>query len=143
MLHFAGHNVEDALAPLRSRLLFAPAWEGDSGALTAREIASLSLPHTRLAVLATCRALSGDAPGREVLSGTATAFLAAGVPAVVANLWDSEDTTTHELMLAFHANFRRGLSASEALRRAQLDQLRSPTPLAARHWAGWEVVGAE
>lgn len=143
VLHFAGHNVEDALAPLRSRLLFAPAWEGDSGALTAREIASLSLPHTRLAVLATCRALSGDAPGREVLSGTATAFLAAGVPAVVANLWDSEDTTTHELMLAFHANFRRGLSASEALRRAQLDQLRSPTPLAARHWAGWEVVGAE
>lgn len=144
VIHFAGHGREDAFAPRRSKLLFHPAGPDDSGALLAEEVAAERLAHARLAVLASCRSLAGGTRGRETVSGVGAALLAAGVPTVVASLWDTEDQAAARLMTTLHENLRRGLEPSEAMRQAQLNLVRSPTRFhAPQHWAGFVVVGAE
>jgi CHAT domain-containing protein len=48
------------------------------------------------------------------------AFLAAGVPTVVASLWDVDDESSSDLMRAFHYQYRvKHQNFSESLRQAQ------------------------
>jgi CHAT domain-containing protein/tetratricopeptide (TPR) repeat protein len=143
VVHFAGHAKDDAVAARRSRILFYPEDQTDSGFLFSEDIAAERFPKTRLAVIAACRSVNSGSRGREVVSGIAAAFLAAGVPTVVASLWDIEDKATDQIMIAFHKNICRHLAPAEALRLAQIEMLRSGSPLSAvRYWGGFVVVGA-
>ena len=143
VIHFAGHGKDDPLALTRSRLFFWPAGAADDGILYSQELATRDLPRARLAVLAACRSLTPGLRGRENLSGLAAALLAAGVPTVVANLWEAEDQATGAVMKAFHQHVRDGVPPGEALRRAQLALLHSSTSRSEPHyWAGFLSVGA-
>jgi CHAT domain-containing protein len=143
-IHFAGHAVVDPRNPLLSSLILAPDGRGDSGLLTAREIYGLDLGGTHLVVLAACNSGREYVPGSEGVTSLARAFLAAGVPSVVASLRDVEDETTSRLFDAFHLNLRNGADPASALRAAQLVLLESGdeasrSPAA---WAVFETIGA-
>jgi CHAT domain-containing protein len=78
------------------------------------------------------------------LSGLAQAFLAAGVPTVIASLWDVDDDSTSELMREFHHQYRvKHQNYSESLRQAQCSMIHSADPRR-RHpyyWATFLLAG--
>jgi CHAT domain-containing protein len=143
-IHFAGHAVIDPRNLLLSKLMLAPGRDGDPGWLTAREIYSLKLAGTRLVVLAACDTGNEYVPGSEGGTSLARAFLAAGVPTVVASLRSVDDRATGRLFAVFHRHVLAGVDPADALREAQLSLLRSGdeadrSPAA---WGPFEVIGA-
>lgn len=138
VLHLAAHAVVDAEAPERSALVLAPGAEEEDGILQPREIAELRLGGA-LVVLSSCRSASGAVlPGEGVLS-LARAFFEAGSRAVVASLWPLRDDETAGLVAGFYQHLARGMSASAALRAAQLEAIDDGQPTSA--WAGLVVLG--
>lgn len=144
-VHFAGHAMVNPKNPLLSMLVLAPAAAGETGALTAQEIHPLDLDGTRMVVLSACET-GGYIEGSAGVSVLARAFLAAGVPTVVASLWKVDDRPTAELFQAFYQEISRGgdTDPASALRQAQLRLLRSPEEAlrSPSSWAAFEVIGA-
>lgn len=157
VLHFATHGVVSDSAPWSSYLaLGGDAADGAAdGELRAGELYDLHLD-AELVVLGACRTATGPLTG-DGITGLARGFFAAGVPVVVASLWDLPDATTARMQPAFYRRWKTSGSASEALRDAQLELLRQlragrvsvHTPAGAfvvpEHplvWAGLIVLGA-
>jgi CHAT domain-containing protein len=142
VLHLATHGVLDDASPLYSQLvLSAPAvGDHDDGLLEAREILELNLS-ADLAVLSACETGRGRAGAGEGLIGMSWAFFVAGCPTTVASLWKVESSSTSRLMLAFHRELRRGQAPADALRLAELAQLRRPDQRHPFYWAGFVAVG--
>lgn len=150
VIHFAVHHVADERSPMLSQLVltrstpYAAGDEASDGNLQAHEIYNMRLPRTRTVVLSACqtsveRQYSGEGP-----IGIARPFIAAGVPIVVASLWNVDSDCTATLMAAFH-KFRalERFSTAEALRRSQLqiaagkdDSCRAPY-----YWAPFVTIG--
>ncbi len=121
-IHFAGHAVIGRGGNADSALLVAPA-NGDRGELLARDIANLRLYGTALVVLAACR--SANPPSRgDGVENLADAFLAAGVPTVVASAFDLDDAVSARIMGRFHRLVASGTEPSEAVRLAIADEMR-------------------
>jgi len=138
VLHLAAHAVVDTEAPERSALVLASGAEEEDGILQPREIAELQLGGA-LVVLSSCHSGSGAVlPGEGVLS-LARAFFEAGARAVVASLWPLRDDEAAWLVSRFYQHLARGMSASAALRAAQLEALDDGQPASA--WAGLAVLG--
>jgi tetratricopeptide (TPR) repeat protein len=139
VLHFAAHTRTDTRQPWRSGMLLGDPREPDPW-LRADAIAALRVP-ARLCVLSSCRSIGGrDAPG-ETLQGLAAAWLAAGVPAVIATQWDADDRALGELMRHFYDHLARGETAAAALRDAQ-GALRADRRWAAPYfWQGVVLLG--
>jgi hypothetical protein len=142
-VHFAGHAMVNLQNPLLSMLVLAPSAAGDTGTVTAREIYSMDLGGTRMVVLSACETGAYDPEG-EGASALARAFLAAGVPTVVASLWKVDDQPTSRLFQAFHQSLRAGSDPVSALREAQIGLLRGPEAdfQSPEAWAAFEVIGA-
>jgi CHAT domain-containing protein len=143
VIHYAGHAVPNSASPETSSLLFAADRPGGEPArFTAHDAATLELPATRVVILAACRTTSEPAEGAAV-ADLAAGFLAAGVPSVVASLWDVDDEATVELMRALHQRLRRGVDSARALREAQLEMLRArrTSGSTADVWAAFQVIG--
>ncbi|MGV9766767.1 CHAT domain-containing protein [Micromonospora tulbaghiae] len=134
LLHVACHARTTAADPLTNHLLLA----GDEP-LFADEIARMSLP-ARIVILAACdTAAVGSAHADEAL-GLAGAFLAAGVPAVVASLWSVGDESTGRLMHRLGRYLRDGLEPTAALHLARIDQRSGDEPTSS--WAAITLLGA-
>jgi CHAT domain-containing protein len=124
--------------------------EGESGILTAYEVAGLDLEAADLVVLSACDTGTGLAlRGQEIL-GLRWGFRAAGAQALVTSLWRSNDAATSRMMRSFYAALiSEALKAdafrgAEALRRAKLAQLASETRLGIRRpliWANFIFSG--
>ena len=149
IVHLATHTLQDEKSSLNSTMLLAEETDNQNrdsfdGALQAQEIYRLKPERTRLVVLSSCRSGLGEESGSEAIGGLAQAFHVAGVPTVVASLWDIDDESTAVLMEKFHANHRfKKLSFGEALRQAQLSFLQTSNPRK-RHpffWATTIVTG--
>jgi CHAT domain-containing protein len=141
IVHFGGHAIVNDTYPLLSRLLFARD-RGRSGILFAHELLEMHFDRTSLVVLAACRTAVGPLKKGEGAISLARPFLARGVPAVIATLWDVDDRASEMLFKAFYTNLHSGNQAVEALRNAQLDLLRNAdarwhNPAA---WAGFVVT---
>jgi CHAT domain-containing protein len=69
--------------------------------------------------------------------------MAAGVPTVVATLWDVDDKASHSLLVAFHRALRQGAPVADALRSAQLAALADPNPIFRQpaNWATFTTIG--
>ena len=143
-IQFSGHALVDPQNTLLSKLVLAPGPDGDPGVLTAREIYPLDLSGTRFVVLAACETGNQYVPGSEGVTSLARAFLAAGVPTVVASLWSVADQTTANLFDAFHRHLWDGADPVDALRQAQLEMLRSGhrADRSPGAWAAFEAIGA-
>jgi CHAT domain-containing protein len=98
-----------------------------------------------LVVLSACRTSQGKITGEGVLS-LARAFMIAGVPCVVASLWNVADQSTSDLMRRFYSLMRTGkLDVASALRSSMLDMLKPNKdrkgPFHVRDWAPFAVWG--
>jgi CHAT domain-containing protein len=134
IIHFAGHAIENVKFPLYSQLVFALPSDADSpgnvakSILYAHELYGRQLEHTRLVVLAACRTASGQHRAGEGPISFVRAFLAAGVPAVIASLWNANDRASAKLFISFHSHLVKGKDANAALNLAQLELLRDKDP---------------
>jgi tetratricopeptide (TPR) repeat protein len=94
-----------------------------------------------IVVLSGCESALGQLIVGEGLSGLTSAFLGAGVPAMVATLWQVDDRVTADLMKEFYLSLDAGLPAAAALQEAQLEirsRHRTRHPF---YWAAFVVVG--
>jgi CHAT domain-containing protein len=136
LIHFATHGELSEADPLSSALLLVPGG-GEDGRLEVRELFGLDL-HARLVVLSACETGLGVLSQGDELVGLQRAFLYAGTPAVITTLWKVDDRASYELMRAFYDRLS-GLGATEALRQAQLETMRTfPHPFA---WAAFGLTG--
>ncbi|HTK32077.1 MAG TPA: CHAT domain-containing protein [Candidatus Saccharimonadaceae bacterium] len=138
IVHFAGHAELDDQLPWRSGLRLTP--EGADSVLTAASIATTRLDDD-LIVLSSCQSAGGEPLTGEGVAGLAGAFLAAGVPAVVATLWPVEDAASERLAAAFYASLAGGATAAEALRDAQNALAARRETHAPFYWAGYVLIG--
>lgn len=130
--HFAGHAQLSEASPMRAALLCSEDVDND-GRLEVREIFGLDLRHGELAVLSACQTRLGEWSRGDEIVGLERAFLRAGIPTVVASLWKVDDAATSVLMEEFYRGLWKGkLPLGEALRRAKLSVLVSPTLLIER-----------
>lgn len=143
--HFACHYVIDGRSPEMSRLVLSPARGDDTGELRTSEVLGADLKRTRLIVLSACHTAGDYYYKGEGMMGISRAFLASGVPVVVASQWDVDSDATAALMISFHKHRKTDkVSTSEALRRAQLEMLSGPD-IRFRHpsfWAAFLPIGA-
>lgn len=133
IIHFAGHatvGVGEDTALLLTRTA------GDTWNADVESIASMRLTRTTAVVLAGCSTARGESRSSEGTLSLARAFLAAGVPTVVATLEPIEDEQASELFPRLHEFLARGLTPAEALRAVQLEWIHARGP---RRWA-WAAV---
>lgn len=139
VLHLATHTLMDPQWPWASALLLTPG-RGDDGLLEAQEILQLGL-HCDLAVLSACRTGEGSVQPGEGVIGLAWAFLAAGSRAAVVSQWSVDSAASAPLMVALHRQYRAGLPADAALRRAQLALRADPRYAHPFFWGSFVVIG--
>jgi CHAT domain-containing protein len=133
VIHFAGHAVS-----ARSGYLLLARTETSDGHLDAKRIASMRLNRTSMVVLAACSTAAGEIRSTEGTISIARAFLAAGVPSVIATLWPIEDEAAAEFFPIVHRHMSRGMPPAEALRAAQLELIREPDTVL---WTGVQLIG--
>jgi CHAT domain-containing protein len=141
MVHFATHGLINSRHPDLSGLVLSLVdrhGRPDDGFLRLHHIYNLNL-NADLVVLSGCR----TALGKEIRGeGLVRGFMYAGVPRVVASLWDVRDEATAELMKRFYRGMiADGKRAAEALRAAQLEMLRYERWRAPYYWAGFTLQG--
>jgi CHAT domain-containing protein len=142
IVHFAGHAVVDPTSPALSALIFAVDRDsGEPASLYADRISALAFGKVRVVVLAACSTAEGQILGTEGVLSLARAFLAAGVPTVVASLGPVGDAQTAEILDLLHQELRTGSDAAAALRRAQLIVARSRSAGGRAAWAAFEIFG--
>jgi CHAT domain-containing protein len=142
IVHFAGHALA-VQHPLYSELVFAPDQDGGRSTMRADEIYGLRLHRTQLVVLAACSSGVGYRSDLEGSLGLAHAFLAAGVPQVIAALWPLADGASRDFFSVFYESLRSSGQPAAALRNAQLAALRSGDRRLSnpRVWAAFQLVG--
>lgn len=142
VLHLAMHSTINNVDGEFSSLIFAPDQDGVSE-LYVSELYNLTL-NADLAVLSACNTGSGELVRGEGLVNASRAFTYAGVPSLVASLWEIPDKNTSEIMVNFYQGLKDGLTKDEALRKAKLNYLQSTDNSRLQHpfyWAGVVVMG--
>lgn len=146
-LHFACHGLLDERFPLNSALALSipehPKEGEDNGLLQAWEIFESVRLDADLVTLSSCDSGLGQELGGEGLLGLTRAFQYAGARSVLASLWSVSDRSTAELMKRFYGHLRQGATKDEALRRAQVDLIRSPESEFSHpyYWAAFQLSG--
>jgi CHAT domain-containing protein/tetratricopeptide (TPR) repeat protein len=143
VIHLAVHATSNSTFPDRAGLVFLPDVKmGEDGLLQVREIRDLPISGTSLVTLSACDTSVGRIEGQEGVSSIVYGFLYAGARSAVSTFWTVEDTATANLMAVFYNELGRGTGKAEALRRAQLQLVRSQTgmrrPL---YWAAFNLMG--
>jgi CHAT domain-containing protein len=138
LLHLAAHaNVNDQY-PWQSSIRLASTGRVDR--VSAADIATSRL-RARLAVLAACESAGGRVLSGEGVLGLASAFISAGVPAVVATLWPVDDAQTARLMEHLYSGLAEGLNVATALQHARQSLRTAPGTRHPFFWAGYVLIG--
>ncbi|SHE86052.1 CHAT domain-containing protein [Pedobacter caeni] len=87
------------------------------------DIQKMSFPHTSLLVLSACNTGVGYHAEGEGVFSLARAFMTAGVPSTLTNLWQVDNKTTYQLTERFYKYLQEGIPKDVALNRAKLDFL--------------------
>jgi len=138
VIHFAGHAV--ASTGGRDGYLLLTGHDSNNGRLDLKRIASIRLPRTSVVVLAACGTAEGEIRSTEGTISAARAFLAAGVPTVVATLWPIEDEASADFFPVLHQHLARGMAPAEALRATQIEWIRRGDHSTSL-WASVQVIG--
>ena len=150
VLHLATHGVLDASAPERSYTVLAADEASPEGRLGYLDIPGLysALQDTALVVLSACEtavplAPEGDAVqgGGLEIAGLANQFRRAGVPRLLASLWQVSDESTQSLMVRFYEGLGEGRSPPAALAAAQRSLMARPETAHPFHWAPFVLIG--
>lgn len=125
-IHIATHGVLSGDIPDLKEPALVLGWEkSEDGLLTASEVSNLRL-NSELTVLSACNTGNGTYFRGEGLIGIGRAFMLAGSRQVLVSLWPVDSQATKDLMVRFYAEFSQGISAEQALAKAQ-NQMRNST----------------
>ncbi|MCA9791648.1 MAG: CHAT domain-containing protein [Candidatus Eremiobacteraeota bacterium] len=132
LLHVATHGVLDRRYPLFSGLV------ATDGMLTVGDIFDWKLNNS-VVVLSACQTGLGKVADGDDIVGLTRAFQYAGTRALVASLWEVDDTSTADWMGWFYQELRRGATAAEAHQAATLTTRKKyPNPF---YWAPFTLYG--
>lgn len=148
MVQFAGHAVAGPDGTGAQGLLVAPSHlvpEGQPGAgdlVTPADIAG-SIRGVRLLMLEGCRTAVGYRTAAQDVGTLAGAMVAAGVPAVIATLWNVDDAGGQEYSRELYDALATGAAPPEAVRRTVASLATgSESPLShPADWAAYVLVG--
>jgi CHAT domain-containing protein len=141
LLHLAMHAKLSDFSPEYAQLYFGSV-NGGSTQMYGYEISQLS-SRARLAVLSACNtALGRYRPGFGLLSFVLN-FVDAGVPSVVASLWQVDSKATEILMVEFYKQLGKGKSYSEALALAKQHLIKKEEYSDPYYWAGFVLCGKD
>jgi CHAT domain-containing protein len=143
-LYFGGHSIVNADFPLLSQMLFAKApADPTRGVLYSGDLLRQRFPRTRLVVLASCSTALGRTSRTEGVENLARPFLVAGVPSVVASLWNVGDEVTADFFVRFYRRLQQRFDVAWALRETQVESIERGSGPAAnpRVWGAFEVIG--
>jgi CHAT domain-containing protein/tetratricopeptide (TPR) repeat protein len=144
ILHFATHGLINNQHPELSGIVLSLVDEKghpQNGFLRLYDIYNLKL-RADLVVLSACQTALGKDIKGEGLVGLTRGFMYAGVPRVVATLWQIYDRATAEFMSRFYeAMLRDGLKPAAALRTAQISMFRDKRWQAPYYWAAFTLQG--
>ena len=142
IVHLATHGCVGKEHPsLHGIVLSLFNYEGtpQDGFLRLQDIFNLTLP-AELVVLSACQTGIGDNVKGEGIVGLTRGFMYAGAKRVAVSLWSVDDLATAALMEKFYQQMLdRGLTATAAMRAAQLEMMRAGKP--AYEWAAFVVQG--
>lgn len=123
VLHLATHGILNPANPEHSGMVLSRVdaqGRARDGFLSFRDVLGLDLD-LELVVLSGCQTALGREIRGEGLLGLARGFLYAGVPRVMASLWQVQDRATAHLMSHFYRRLLvEGMPPAKALRAAQL-----------------------
>src|SRR6185436_915448 len=88
VVHYAGHYLADHHSPMLSKLLLSSRSPDGDESLEMHEVFSRHLTRTRLLILSACGTAIEQSHDGEGMIGVARAFIAAGVPLIVATQWE-------------------------------------------------------
>ena len=138
ILHLATHGELSVGTPEESFILF-----GDGDKATIKEIQEWSLSNVDLVILSACQSGIGSKLGTGVeILGLGYQMQAAGARVVIASLWKVDDAGTQVLMTNFYSELQKGdVTATEALRRAQVSLIHSQQYSHPNYWAAFFAIG--
>ena len=143
-VHFATHGLLNSEQPELSGILLSSYDEfgkRQNGFLQLHDVYNLKLS-ADLVVLSACETALGKDIRGEGLVGLTRGFMYAGVPRIVASLWNVDDAATAELMGMFYkAMLTEGKRPAEALRIAQVHMSRTTQWSSPYYWAAFTLQG--
>ena len=144
IIHFATHGLLNSVNPELSGIVLSMIdKQGNSlnGFLRLHDIFNLNFS-ADLVVLSACQTGLGKQVRGEGLVGLTRGFMYAGTPRVLVSLWNVDDAATAEMMSRFYRlMLKERLSATEALRRAQLEMLSETDWKSPYYWAAFTLQG--
>jgi len=144
IVHLATHGLLNSTNPELSGVvlsLFDEQGTPQNGFLRLHDVFNLNLP-AELVVLSACQTGLGQEVKGEGLVGLTRGFMYAGSPRVLVSLWNVSDEATAEMMSRFYRNMlQEGLSATAALRAAQLEMQQETQWNAPYYWAAFTLQG--
>lgn len=141
IIHIACHGLFNDNYPLLSSLVLSPDSRND-GFLEVHELYNLNLTNSSLVILSACETGLSLIKKNDDVIGLVRGFLYAGVPSMVASLWKVDDEATASLMSNFHLLLKLGNSKGEALRKAQLQLMRTERTRHPYFWAAFVLYGS-
>lgn len=143
-VHFATHGLLNSEQPELSGILLSSYDEfgkRQNGFLQLHDVYNLKLS-ADLVVLSACETALGKDIRGEGLVGLTRGFMYAGVPRIVASLWNVDDAATAELMGMFYkAMLTEGKRPADALRTAQVRMWRTNQWSSPYYWAAFTLQG--
>ena len=139
IIHLATHSLVNEALPLFSSIAFSKE-NGEDGFLEAREIIQMEL-NAQLVILSACKTAFGKQIAGEGMLGLTRAFFTAGIPSVVASLWEVEDNATKVLMVEFHKRIKEGNTPDLALKGAQIYMIKNSGYTDPLFWSPFILVG--
>jgi CHAT domain-containing protein len=131
ILHYMGHGKPNGSGTVLD-------YDGNR-MLQTKDFEPNLLKHVELAVLAACSGAAGRDNGIADTNNLTRAFLAAGVPAVIASHWNVDSASTSELMISFYRHLNKNESTAEAMYNARNEFLRMKAH--PYFWAGFTLAG--
>lgn len=119
IVHLATHGLLNNNNPMFSSIAMCQITDQkDDGYLEAREISNIQLD-AELVIMSACDSGRGKLKPGEGILGLTRSFFSAGVPGIVASLWQVNDQATSFMMQRFY-EFIKTERAVDALRHAQI-----------------------
>jgi CHAT domain-containing protein len=137
IVHMIAHALCDKQVPKLSYIMLTPDTDKD-GSLWVEDVSGSRLKNIDLVVLSACETkVCGDYRADEI-NTLNDAFIAAGIPTVIASLWAVDDLATSLFMSSFYRHLKR-MSKAAALAAAQTEiRSKYPHPY---YWAAFVLTG--
>lgn len=123
IVHLAMHTVVDGASPGNYGMIFYPS-SGFPGDIYLRPYEIYGVPlNAKMVVLSSCYTGSGVLYAGEGVLSLARSFIISGSRSVIMSLWEVDDMAGSEIIRRYYKNIKRGMSKSEALKKARIDFL--------------------